>query len=100
MDKKVTGIVAYFTLIGWLVAYLAGDKNGAKFHLNQALVLAIAEIVLGVAGSILGIIPIIGWLISTVLSILLFICWVLGLVGAIKGEEKPVPVVGTIKILK
>lgn len=100
MDKKVTGIVAYFTLVGWLIAYLAGDKNGAKFHLNQALVLAIAEIVLGVLGNILGLIPILGWIISSVLSILLFVCWVLGLVGAIKGEEKPVPVVGSIKILK
>ncbi|MBQ9123900.1 MAG: hypothetical protein IJY10_10495 [Lachnospiraceae bacterium] len=100
MDKKVTGIVAYFTLIGWLIAYLAGDKNGAKFHLNQALVLAIAEIVLGFVGGILGLIPIIGGLVSFVLSVLLFICWVLGLVGAIKGEEKPVPVVGGIKILK
>ncbi|MBQ7358781.1 MAG: hypothetical protein IJW63_01655 [Lachnospiraceae bacterium] len=100
MDKKVTGIVAYFTLVGWLIAYLAGDKNGAKFHLNQALVLAIAEIVLGLLGKVLGLIPIIGWIISSVLSILLFVCWVLGLVGAIKGEEKPVPVVGSIKILK
>ncbi len=100
MDKKVTGIVAYFSLVGWLIAYLAGDKEGAKFHLNQALVLAISEIVLGILGNVLGLIPIIGWIISSVLSILLFVCWVLGLIGAIKGEEKPVPVVGSIKILK
>lgn len=100
MDKKVTGIVAYFTLIGWLIAFLAGDKEGAKFHLNQALVLAIAEIVLGILGGILGIIPIIGWLISSVLSILLFVLWIIGLVGAIKGENKAVPVLGGIKILK
>ena len=100
MDKKVTGIVAYFTLIGWLIAFLAGDKEGAKFHLNQALVLAIAEIILGILGGILGIIPIIGWLISSVLSILLFVLWIIGLVGAIKGENKAVPVLGGIKILK
>lgn len=34
MDKKVTGILAYITWIGWLVAFFAGDKEGAKFHLN------------------------------------------------------------------
>jgi len=100
MDKKVTGIVAYFTLIGWLIAFLAGDKEGAKFHLNQALVLAIAEIVLSVLGGILGIIPIIGWLISTVLSILLFVLWLIGFIGAVKGEDKAIPVLGGIKILK
>lgn len=38
MDKKTTGIVSYITLIGWLIAFCAGDKEGAKFHLNQSLV--------------------------------------------------------------
>ncbi len=100
MDKKITSIVAYFTLIGWLIAYLVGDKNGAKFHLNQALVLAIAEILLGIVGGVLGIIPIVGGIISSVLGILLFVLWILGLVAAIKGENKAVPVLGGIKILK
>lgn len=37
MNKKTTGIIAYITWIGWIVAFCAGDKEGAKFHLNQAL---------------------------------------------------------------
>ena len=39
MDKKVTGIVAYLSWIGLIIAFCAGDKEGAKFHLNQALVI-------------------------------------------------------------
>lgn len=35
MDKKTTGIVSYITLIGWLIAFCAGDKEGAKFHLTS-----------------------------------------------------------------
>ena len=64
MDKKVTGIVAYITLVGWLIAYLAGDKEGAKFHINQALVLFLAGVVCG----ILSWIPLIG-IIAGILSI-------------------------------
>ena len=30
MDKKTTGIVSYITLIGWLIAFCAGDKEGAN----------------------------------------------------------------------
>lgn len=52
MDKKVTGILAYITWIGWLVAFFAGDKEGAKFHLNQALIVNIAQIIIGVLGVI------------------------------------------------
>lgn len=100
MNKKVTGIVAYITLIGWIIAYLAGDKENAKFHLNQALVLALANIALGIVSSILGFIPVVGGLISTVLSIVLLVLWILGLVAAIKEEEKAVPILGGIKILK
>ncbi len=89
MDKKVTGIVAYITWIGWLIAFLAGDKEGAKFHLNQALVLMIA-------GIICGIVPIIGW----IAAIGVFVFQIMGLVYAIQDVEKEVPLLGKIQILK
>lgn len=96
MDKKVTGIVAYLTWIGLLVAFLAGDKEGAKFHLNQALVIFIAGLIIGVV----GVIPIIGWIVSLVGGIFMFVCWIIGLVAAIKEEEKEIPLLGGIKLLK
>ena len=94
MNKKVTGIVSYFTWIGWLVAYLAGDKEGAKFHLNQSLVLLIA----GLINSALSWIGI-PW-IPSILSLVLTVFWILGLVAAIKEEEKELPILGGIKLLK
>lgn len=95
MDKKVTGIVSYITLIGWLVAYFAGDKEGAKFHLNQSLVLILANVVVVV----INFIPFVR-LVSWIVSIFLFVCWILGLIAAIKEEEKEIPLLGKIKILK
>lgn len=95
MDKKVTGIVAYITIIGWLIAFLAGDKEGAKFHLNQALVLCIAQLALSVIGKI----PLIG-LVAGLLSIVIFVFQILGIVYACQGQDKEVPLLGAIKILK
>ena len=101
MNKKVTGIVSYITIIGWIIAFLAGDKEGAKFHLNQSLVLFLVNLVNSVVvASILGLIPIVGALVNTVISIALLVCWILGLVYAIKEEEKELPFIGAIKILK
>lgn len=96
MDKKVTGIIAYLTLIGWIIAYVAGDKEGAKFHLNQGLVLALA----GIVNNIIGMIPILGAILSLVISIFLLVCMVLGIVAAAQDQEKEVPFLGSIKILK
>ena len=35
MDAKTTSWVAYLTWIGFIIAICAGDKEGAKFHLNK-----------------------------------------------------------------
>ena len=66
MDAKTTGIVAYITWIGLVIAFVLGDREGAKFHLNQALV----------------------------------ICAVRGFISAVNGEEKAVPLLGQIRLLK
>lgn len=88
MDSKTTGIVAYLTWIGLLIAILAGDKEGAKFHVNQALVIWLF--------SLLSIIPCIGW----IWAIFMFVCWIIGFIAAINQEEKEVPLIGKIRILK
>jgi uncharacterized membrane protein len=101
MDKKVTGIIAYIGLIGWLIAYLAGDKEGAKFHLNQALVITIFSIAGGIVlGIFTAVLPVFGMLLSVVYNLFIFICWLLGLIAAINQEEKEVPLLGQFKILK
>lgn len=97
MDKKTTGIVAYITWIGLLVAFLAGDKEGAKFHLNQSLVIWLVNLV---GGIVLNWIPFVGGILATALWVFCIVCVVLGIIGANNGEEKEVPLLGQIKILK
>lgn len=93
MNRKVTGIVAYFAWVGWLIAFLAGDREGAKFHLNQSLVLMIANFIN--SALIWFKVP----FVPTILSIVLTIFWILGLVYAIKEENKQLPLIGGIRIL-
>lgn len=103
MNKKVTGIVGYITWIGLIIAFCAGDKEGAKFHLNQSLVLWLAEIVVGLIATVGGYIPVVGLIISLLAGIcqlVLAVFWVMGLINAIKEEEKPLPIIGGIQILK
>ena len=96
MNKKITSVVAYLTWIGLIIAFVAGDKEGAKFHLNQALVIWLAGTILG----IVAVIPILGWIVGLVGSIFLFVCWIMGLVYAIQEQEKEVPILGKFKLLK
>jgi uncharacterized membrane protein len=88
MDAKTTSIVAYLTWVGLIIAICAGDKEGAKFHINQALVILLF--------GLLSLIPCIGW----VWGIFILVCWILGLIAAINQEEKEVPLIGKIRLLK
>lgn len=101
MNAKTTSIVSYITIIGWLVAYFAGDKEAAKFHLNQSLVINIASLINGwVLSWILAFIPIVGPIVSWIISIFILVVWIIGLIAAIKQEEKIVPILGNITLLK
>lgn len=96
MNTKTTGIVAYLTWIGLLIAFLAGDKEGAKFHINQALVIFLFQI----AGGIVTVIPFVGWILGGAWDIFMLVCWVMGLIAAVQEEEKEVPLIGKIHIIK
>lgn len=91
-DGKTIGIIAYITLIGWIVAILmnSNKKNDyASFHIRQMLGL----ILLSIITSILSMYVNLG-LFGTILSVLILILWVIGFVGAIQGERKLVPIIG------
>lgn len=96
MDKKTTDIVAYLTWIGLIIAFVIGDREKSKFHINQSLVIWLVGTVCGMLSAV----PLLGGLISVVGGIFCFVCWFIGLIGAIQGTEKPVPFLGQFKLLK
>lgn len=103
MSKKTTDIVAYITPIGLILAFLIGDRENSKFHINQALVIFLAEILVGIAERILGRVPLLGWIgeiICGIIGLILFIFWIIGLVSACQGTEKRVPVLGDLELYK
>lgn len=87
LSAKGTAILSYIGILFWVIAYAIGDKEGAKFHLNQSLVINL--------GMLLCIIPVIGW----IWAIFMVVVWIMGLVYAINDQEKEVPLLGKIKLL-
>lgn len=87
ISTKATAVLAYLTWIGFLIAYLGGDRQGARFHLNQGLVLNLFGLLTSV--------PIVGkfW------GIFIFVCMILGVINANNGENKELPLIGGIHLL-
>ena len=95
MDKKTTDVVAYLTYVGLIIALVAGDRNKSRFHLNQSLVIWLAATIFGLISRV----PLVGWIIAPVGGIFCTVCWFIGLINAIQGVEKEVPLLGQFKLL-
>ncbi len=96
-EGKTIAIISYVTLIGTLIAYLMNnDKKNefAKFHIGQALRAWLAGIVITIAAGILAAITNIGAL--SYLQYVGVVLAVIGLVNAMNGEVKKIPLVGDI----
>jgi uncharacterized membrane protein len=99
MDGKTIAIISYFTWIGWIIAFVLYNSNKsqiAAYHLRQSLALMILSIIVYIIQIMLIFIPFLGWAIAILLWIGLVVLWVLGLLAAINGEEKPMPVIGSL----
>ena len=91
MDDKTKSIVAHLTLIGWIIALVMNQSDkgpNTSFYLRQNLGLRI----IAIAGSILGMLTL--SIISTIVAIAVLVLWILSLLGALSGEQKPSPVFG------
>lgn len=97
-NGKTTAIVSYITIIGWLIAYFAMHKSNrtslGSYHLRQTLLLFICAVVYQIIIRIvITAVPAIGLVLSLV-GLVFLVLWVMGLIAAINGEEKPMPLIG------
>jgi uncharacterized membrane protein len=105
---KVMSIIAYIGILCF-VPILTGDHKKSPFvmyHTNQGVVLFITDVALWVALWILGamfaamgmwaLIP----LFSTVIWVGILALAILGIVNAVNGRMKPLPVIGKFTIIK
>ncbi len=90
-SKHKTDVVAYLTLVGWLIAYFCGNRAASRFHLNQALSILLADLGLN-AVFMMATLPTPPWPVCWcrgvcgLLSFCVVVLWVIGLVRAAKGK--------------
>ncbi|HWS30281.1 MAG TPA: zinc-ribbon domain-containing protein [Clostridia bacterium] len=107
-QNKAMGVLAYLGFLVLVPLFAAPNSQFARYHANQGLVLALAEIAYGILVAILTpILWAISWTIGSIMSTVFSILWlaflvfmILGIMNAAKGETKPLPLIGGIKLLK
>ena len=95
-NNKLLAAISYIWILFLVPIFIAKDDAFARFHANQGLVLFLVSLALG----IIALIPLIGTIISIIGGIVTFVFMILGIVNALKGEMKPLPLIGGIEIIK
>ena len=92
-ESKRIAVIAYITFIGLIIAFVMNNdkkQDFASYHIRQSLGLCITGLALGV----IGLIPILGWIINIIGIFVLLYMWIMGLMNAINEKEKPTPILG------
>jgi uncharacterized membrane protein len=81
----ITGILFYF--------FLEKENKFVRFHAMQSIVVSAAFFV---AQIVVGIIPVLGWVLSFLIGIAGFILWIVLMIKAYQGEYFKLPIAGDI----
>lgn len=96
---RVWAVLGYFLPILFFVPIvLDGNSKFCKFHANQQLVWLVICIILGIAASIIRIIPILGDIIGAVIGLCIIAADLVLAYAAGNGKAVRIPMLGNIKI--
>lgn len=96
-SNKGMAVLSYLGLLFLIPLLAAKDSQYARFHVNQGIVLFIADFILSFVMSMLN------WTffaasVKAVLGLIMLIYWIVGIVNAASGKAKELPLIGKIRI--
>lgn len=96
-NRNVIALISYITWVGFLIALVMGDRSDRfiMHHMNQALIINIASVV----GGVLAVLPLIGGLATSIVSLAVFVLDIMGIVSAYRGSTDPLPFIGDIHLI-
>lgn len=117
-NGKLMAVLAYFGLLALIPYFVEKDNKYVRFHsiqgLNfylESLIATVGLTVVMFVSTILFIIPILGWILGGILFIVSFIglmaisvgslvFQIMGIVYAVQGSAKELPIVNKLKLIK
>lgn len=98
-DKDNLNVMSALGYVIFFLPMLTHNGNSyAMFHANQGLILLITAVIINIVGAV---IPFIGWFVIWPLGwLFVLILAILGIVNALNGKKKELPLIGGFTILK
>jgi len=91
-DGKTIAIISYITIIGLIIAFVMNQNKKnyfASFHIRQAIGIALLDLVISMVANYMNL-----GIIGTVLGLGALALSIIGIIGAVQGEERKIPFLG------
>ena len=95
MKPNVAALLSYVAgLLTGIIFYLLEKENKfVRFHAMQSIITFGGFVVLNI---VLGFVPVVGWSLLPLVSVIQLVLWIILMVKAYKGEHFKLPIVGDI----
>ena len=94
---RVITILDYIGPLFLLGLFIEKDNEDVRFHTNQGLILFLLGVAAGIVGGIVStLLGLVGSLLSGLLSLACLVLAILGIINAVNGQRRPLPVIGTL----
>lgn len=98
LQPNVAGLLCY--LAGWITGLvfflIEKDDDFVRFHAMQSIIVFGGLVIFYIIFGILMLVPILGWILFSLLWIATLILWILLMVKAYQGEKFKLPVIGDL----
>ena len=91
LDDNIAGMLCYIFIIGLIFLFMEKENRFIRFHALQAVFLGVALFILGL---VLGIIPVIGWLVSLLMAPITLVLVIFMMYKAYQGTYYKLPFIG------
>ena len=96
-NVKLAAAAAYFGITFFIPLITHPNNKFATFHANQGLLLLLLSMLVSALGEMIGLL---GVLVIPFLGLVIFVLFVMGLVNALNGETKRLPLIGGFDLIK
>jgi len=94
LSETAAGVIAYITIIPAIIFLVMDPYNRSpfiRFHAWQSIFFGIA---VAIVHFVLGVIPILGWILMVPVGLAFLILWIFVMIKASKGERYKIPFIG------
>ncbi len=95
LDQNIAGLLTYLAgfITGIIFIILEKENRFVRFHALQSIFISVALFALNI---VLSFIPILGWILSLLISPLAVVLWIVLMVKAYQGKWFKLPVIGNM----